>query len=249
MRPVIFIPARLASTRLPEKPLALIAGEPMVVQVWRRAVAADIGPVFVACDDARIAQAVAAAGGKALLTRADHPSGSDRIFEALCAIDPQRHYDVIVNVQGDVPTIEPETVRAVLAPLAYPDIDIATLACEIKNPSERRDPAVVKPVLSFPPATGGRQRATALYFSRATVPLGDGPLHHHIGIYAYRRAALETFVSLPPGALEMREKLEQLRALEAGMRIGVALVDAVPLGVDTPEHLEKARRALEKRPV
>lgn len=237
MNPVILIPARLASTRLPNKPLAGIAGKPMIVHVWRRAGEAGIGPVFVACDDKRVKDAIEAEGGNAVMTHPDYPSGSDRIHAALAEIDPDGRYDVVVNVQGDVPTVEPETIRAVLRPLADPMIDIATLAAEIIEPGERTDPAVVKPVLAFT----GPDMAQALYFSRASIPYGDGPLYHHIGIYAYRRAALARFVSLPPSPLEIREKLEQLRALEAGMRIGVAVVRAVPLGVDTAEHLERAR--------
>jgi len=244
MHPVILIPARLASTRLPEKPLADIHGEPMIVHVWRRAAAAGIGPVFVACDDARIRAAVERAGGKAVMTKADHPSGSDRIFEALGIIDPQKQYDVIVNVQGDVPTIEPETIRAALKPLENPGTDIATLACEIRDKREVADPAVVKPLFS---GTRGNIRQ-ALSFSRAWNPGAPSERpHHHIGIYAYRRAALERFVSLPPSPLELKEKLEQLRALENGMRIDVAIVDAVPLGVDTPEHLERARQVIGMR--
>jgi 3-deoxy-manno-octulosonate cytidylyltransferase (CMP-KDO synthetase) len=240
MNPIVLIPARLAATRLPEKPLADINGEPMIVHVWRRGVAAELGPVIVACDDARIKAAIEKAGGKAVMTRADHPSGSDRIFEALGIIDAQKHHDVIINVQGDVPTIDPESIRAVLMPLENPQVDIATLACEIIEKAERADPAVVKPVLSLI----APRIARALYFSRASIPAGDGPLYHHIGIYAYRRAALERFVSLPPSPLELREKLEQLRALEAGMRIDAALVNTVPLGVDTKEHLERARKML-----
>lgn len=240
MKPVIFIPARMASVRLPEKPLADIHGKPMIVHVLERALAADIGPVYVACDDARIAEAVKKAGGDAVMTRSDHASGSDRIFEALCAVDAARKFDIVVNVQGDVPTTPPETIRAVLAPLSDATVDIATLASEITHALEKTDPSVVKPVLAFKDA----RTATALYFSRATLPHGEGKLYHHIGIYAYRRAALERFVSLPPSPLELREKLEQLRALEAGMKIGVAVVDAVPLGVDTKEHLERARSML-----
>jgi 3-deoxy-manno-octulosonate cytidylyltransferase (CMP-KDO synthetase) len=244
MNPVIIIPARLQSVRLPEKPLALIAGAPMIVHVYNRACEADIGAVYVACDDVRIADAVQKAGGKAVMTRADHASGSDRIAEALQQIDAQKNFDVVINVQGDVPTIESQVVRAVLTPLADDTVDIATLACAITLPQERTDPSVVKPVLSFLPRSATLARA--LYFSRASVPHGEGILYHHIGIYAYRRAALDRFVSLPPSPLEMREKLEQLRALEAGMHIGVAVVDTVPLGVDTPEQLDRARAFMEK---
>ena len=237
---IILIPARMASTRLPGKPLADIAGLPMIVQVLRRAEAARLGTVVVACDDETIAAAVEKAGGRALMTRADHPSGSDRIFEALGIADPDGRARIVINVQGDLPTLAPEDIKAAAALLTDPAVDIATLAAAIKNPDERSNPNVVKVVGS--PVAPGRLRA--LYFSRATAPSGDGPLYHHIGLYAYRRAALERFVKLPPSPLEQRERLEQLRALEAGMRIDVAIVDAVPLGVDTPEDLETARAML-----
>ena len=237
---IILSPARMASTRLPGKPLADIAGLPMIVQVLRRAEAARLGTVVVACDDETIAAAVEKAGGRALMTRADHPSGSDRIFEALGIADPDGRARIVINVQGDLPTLAPEDIKAAAALLTDPAVDIATLAAAIKNPDERSNPNVVKVVGS--PVAPGRLRA--LYFSRATAPSGDGPLYHHIGLYAYRRAALERFVKLPPSPLEQRERLEQLRALEAGMRIDVAIVDAVPLGVDTPEDLETARAML-----
>jgi 3-deoxy-manno-octulosonate cytidylyltransferase (CMP-KDO synthetase) len=230
----------MSSTRLPGKPLADIWGEPMIVHVWRRAMEADVGPVLVAADDARIVAAVTAAGGRATLTRADHGSGSDRIFEALTAVDPDGRHDVVVNVQGDLPTIARQAVRAAVGPLADPEVDIATLATEIRRAEERDDPNVVKAVGSA--VAPGRLRA--LYFTRARAPWGDGPLLHHIGLYAYRRAALQRFVALPPSPLERRERLEQLRALEAGMRIDVALVDVAPLGVDTPEDLRRAREML-----
>ena len=237
---LILIPARMASTRLPGKPLADIGGRPMIVHVWRRACEAGIGPVVVATDAGAIAVAVEKAGGRALLTRSDHASGSDRIFEALDLVDPKRRAKVVVNVQGDLPTLPPSDIKAALGPLEDPDVDIATLAAEIKKPQERDNPNVVK-VVGSPVAP---RRLRALYFTRATAPSGDGPLHHHIGLYAYRRKALERFVKLPPSPLEQRERLEQLRALEAGMRIDVAIVDSVPLGVDTPEDLETARIAL-----
>lgn len=241
VRPIILIPARLAATRLPRKPLADIKGEPMIVHVWRRAVASGLGRVVVACDDAAIADAIHAVGGEAVLTDPHHPSGSDRIWEALGKADPDVQHDIIVNLQGDMPTLDPAIIAEVLAPLSdTPEVDIATLAAEIRDPAERVDPAVVKPVIAFQSATRGR----ALYFSRAAVPAGEGALYHHIGLYAYRRAALERFVALPPSPLEQREKLEQLRALEAGMRIDITIVDTVPLGVDTPEHLEKAKNLL-----
>lgn len=243
--PLIVIPARLAATRLPGKVLADIHGEPMIVHVWRRAMDAAIGPVLVACAEAAVAEAVEAAGGQAVLTRPDHGSGSDRVAEALDRFDPDGRCDAVVNIQGDLPTIEPEAIRTVFAPLEDPAVDIATLAAEIRDPGERADPNVVKAAVVFPP---GQRVARALYFSRAPVPWAgadDGlPLYHHIGLYGFRRAALTRFVGLPPSGLETRERLEQLRALDAGMRIDVALVDTVPLGVDTPADLERARAAL-----
>jgi 3-deoxy-manno-octulosonate cytidylyltransferase (CMP-KDO synthetase) len=244
MSPVVVIPARLASTRLPDKPLADICGQPMIVQVWRRAMEAKVGPVVVAAAEAAIADAVQAAGGEAVLTDPKHPSGSDRIHEALERFDPAGKHDVVVNLQGDLPTIDPGIVQAVLEPLADPATDIATLVCEIKLADERTNPNVVKAAVGFLP---GQASGRALYFSRATVPWSDVegvPLYHHIGIYAYRRAALRRFVELPPGVLEMRERLEQLRALENGMVIAARLVDTVPLGVDTPADLERARTIL-----
>lgn len=241
--PVVLIPARMASTRLPGKPLADILGEPMIVHVWRRAVEAAVGPVVVATDEPAIVTAVEKVGGIAVLTRADHPSGSDRIFEAVELFDPEGRHDVVVNVQGDLPTIDPAAVQASILPLANPGVDIATIAVEITRVEERTDPNVVK-IVATP--TGPRS-LRALYFTRATAPYGDGPLFHHIGLYAYRRKALERFVSLPPSTLERRERLEQLRALEVGMRIDVALVDDVPLGVDTPHDLDRARAILGAR--
>lgn len=241
LNPVVIVPARMASTRLPGKPLADIGGVPMIVHVWRRAGAAGLGPVVVACSEPEVADAVERAGGRAVMTDPAHPSGSDRIFEALRRLDPDGRHDAVVNVQGDLPTIGPETVRAVLDPLADPGVDIATLAVEITDPAERADPNVVKAVLERAP---GARIARALYFTRATAPWGDGPLYHHVGLYAYRRAALERFVTLPPSELERRERLEQLRALAAGMRMDAAVVDAVPLGVDTPADLDRARAIL-----
>jgi 3-deoxy-D-manno-octulosonate cytidylyltransferase len=240
---LILIPARLAASRLPGKPLAVIAGEPMIVHVLRRAQAADIGPVVVATDSPDVAAAVDKAGGRAVMTAPDHASGSDRIFEALGKIDSQGSARIVVNMQGDLPTLSPSAIAAAIAPLADDAVDIATLAAEIRVADERTNPNVVK-VVGTPVAA---KRLRALYFTRATAPAGEGPLYHHIGLYAYRRAALERFVALPPSPLERREKLEQLRALEAGMRIDVAIVDAVPLGVDTPEDLEKARAVLTGR--
>lgn len=241
--PIILIPARLAATRLPDKPLAPIAGEPMIVHVWRRACEASIGPVRVATDSREIAEAVRRAGGEAVMTREDHLNGSSRIFEALQSLDPSGRHDVVVNLQGDLPTIDPGVIGTAIEPLADPSVDIATLACVIRREEERLDPSVVKAVASE--LSPGRLRA--LYFTRATAPSGPGPLLHHIGLYAYRRAALARYVALPPSQLEMREKLEQLRALEAGMRIDIMLVDDVPLGVDTPKDLERARAILERR--
>ncbi len=240
---LILIPARMAATRLPGKPLADIAGMPMIVHVVRRAEAAAVGPVVVATDSPEIEAAVHKAGGRAVMTRADHASGSDRIYEALGKIDPARRAASVVNVQGDLPTLDPSAIAAALALLADDAVDIGTPAAEIRQPEERDDPGVVK-VVGTPVAPS---RLRALYFTRATAPYGEGPLYHHIGLYAYRRAALERFVKLPPSPLETREKLEQLRALEAGMRIDVAIVDTAPLGVDTPEHLARARAMLSER--
>ena len=240
---LIIIPARMAATRLPGKPLAEIHGAPMIVHVLRRAREAEIGPVVVATDAPEVALAVEKAGGRAVLTRADHASGSDRIFEALGQVDRERSAKIIVNVQGDLPTLAPSAIAAALTPLADAAVDIATLAAAITVAKERTDPNVVK-VVGTAVAPG---RLRALYFTRATAPAGEGPLYHHIGLYAFRRPVLERFVKLPPSPLERREKLEQLRALEVGMRIDVALVDTVPLGVDTPEDLEKARAVLTGR--
>lgn len=241
-RAIVLVPARLKATRLPDKPLADIHGEPMIVHVWRRAMEAGVGRVVVATDTQAIADVVQRAGGEAVMTRVDHPSGSDRIFEALRKVDPHRTADLVVNLQGDLPTLDPRLVRDCLAPLAKRDVDIATLAAEIKLEHERTEPSVVK-VVGTPTASPGTLRA--LYFTRCSAPFGEGPLYHHIGIYAYRRSALERFVKLPPSPLELREKLEQLRALEAGMRIDVRIVETVPLGVDTPADLDRARKLLD----
>ena len=238
-RTIILIPARLASTRLPGKPLADIAGLPMIVQVLRRAADAGCGEPVVAADSEAVVAAVEKAGGRAVMTRADHASGSDRIHEALEALDPEHRFDIVVNVQGDLPTIDPADIRASLAPLADPAVDIATLAAVIRDPAEKANPNVVKAIGKE--VAPGRLHAAS--FTRADAA-GPGPHYHHIGLYAYRRAALERFVALPPSISEQRERLEQLRALDAGMRIDIALVDSVPLGVDTPEDLEKARRML-----
>ena len=239
--PIVLIPARLGSTRFPEKVLKDIGGVPMIVQVWRRAVEAGIGRVVVAAAESRVADVVRAAGGEAVLTDPEHPSGSDRIHEALQRVDPAQRHDAVVNVQGDLPTIDTSAIRASLEPLADPAVDIATIAAEIIEAEERENPNVVKVVMGL---AAGQRIGRALYFTRCTAPSGEGPLYHHIGLYAYRRTALERFVALPPGILERRERLEQLRALEAGMRIDVALVDTVPLGVDTPADLARARAIL-----
>lgn len=242
-RPIVLVPARMAATRLPGKPLADINGEAMIVHVWRRALEADLGPVLVATDDETILRVIESAGGKAVMTGTNHQSGSDRIHEAITRFDPDRKHDVIVNVQGDLPTIEPSAVRAVAAPLVEAEVAISTIGAVITREEERTESSVVK-IVGTEIAPG---RLRALYFTRATAPWGEGPLLHHIGLYAYRREALERFVTLPPSPLEKREKLEQLRALEAGMRIDVELVDTVPLGVDTPHDLERARAMLRKK--
>ncbi len=241
--PIIVIPARMAATRLPGKPLADIAGEAMIVHVWRRAIEAQIGPVLVACDDRRVLELIEQCGGHSVMTRADHASGSDRIFEAVERFDPEARHDVIVNVQGDLPTIDPGSINASILPLADPAVDLATIGAMIMREEERANPNVVKVVGSVI----GPRRLRCLYFTRATAPHGPGDLIHHIGLYAYRRRVLRQFVSLPPSPLEQREKLEQLRALEAGMRIDCMIVDTVPLGVDTASDLERARALLTRK--
>jgi len=241
MKPILLIPARMASTRLPGKPLADIGGVPMIVRVWARAVAAGLGPVVVASAEKAIVAAVEKAGGRAVLTDPALPSGSDRIWAALMAADPQGAHDVVVNLQGDLPALDPEQLKTVVAALAKSGADIATLAAPIDNAADEANPAVVKAVVAW---DAQERLGRALYFTRARAPGGEGTLYHHIGLYAYRREALESFVALPPSALEQREKLEQLRALEAGMSIAVARVDEAPLSVDTPADLEKARKLL-----
>jgi 3-deoxy-manno-octulosonate cytidylyltransferase (CMP-KDO synthetase) len=238
MNPVIIIPARLSSQRLPNKPLALIGDVPMVVLVWQRAMAAALGPVVVAVCEPAVADAVRAAGGTAVMTDPDLPSGSDRVHAALRHIDPAGAHDVVVNLQGDLPTVPPDMLRDVLLPLADGGFDLATLVADITDPAEAAAPSVVKAVCGF---AHGQAVAPALYFSRARVPWGEGTLYHHIGIYAWRRAALARFVGLPPSHLEVRERLEQLRALEAGMRIGVARASHAPFGIDTPDDLARVR--------
>jgi len=241
-RNLVLIPARMASSRLPGKPLIDIAGKPMIVHVLRRAQEAGVGRVAVATDTPEIASVVTSNGGEAVMTRSDHPSGSDRIFEAMQKLDPAGEAEIVINLQGDFPTILPQNIRDVLLPLGDPAVDIATLAAEIHTEEESLNPNVVKAIGS---PIGGR-RMRALYFTRATAPHGDGPRYHHIGLYAYRRRALERFVRLPPSPLERQERLEQLRALEAGMRIDVTIVDTVPRGVDAPDDLQTARDILSK---
>jgi len=243
MTPIVLIPARMGSTRLPDKPLADIAGEPMIVHCWRRAMESEVGEVVVATDSERVVAAVESAGGRAVMTRADHPSGSDRIFEALSIVDPDGRHDCVVNVQGDLPTIDPLIIRAAVELLEEPEVAIGTLGAVIREEHEKTDPNVVKIVGSGL----GLRRLRALYFTRATAPWGEGDLVHHIGLYAWRRTALERFVAMKPSPLELRERLEQLRALEAGMRIDAAIVDDIPLGVDTAGDLERARAVLSAR--
>ncbi len=244
-RTIVMIPARLAATRLPGKPLAPIAGEPMIVHVWRRAVEAGLGRVVVAAGDPPIADAIARAGGEAVLVPDEVPSGTDRIHRALLRLDPERQFARIVNLQGDLPTIEPADLARVVEPLERLGCDLATLAVASSDPEERARPQVVKVVPSFVP--DDPTLARALYFTRAPAPWGEGPIWHHIGIYAFTRDALERFCALPASPLERREKLEQLRALEAGMTIGVKLITSAPFGVDTPEDLERARQILHAR--
>lgn len=237
---LVIIPARMAASRLPGKPLADINGVPMIVRVARQAERAGVGRVAVATDSRQIADVVEAAGLVAVMTRDDHQSGSDRVFEAAMKLDPEGKSDVILNIQGDIPAIEPETIRRSALPLSLSSADLATIAVQITDEAEKTNPSIVK-VIGTPV---GNDILRALYFTRATAPYGDGPLYHHIGLYAWRRPALERFVSLEPSTLEKRESLEQLRALEDGMRIDVAIVDSVPLGVDTPADLERARQII-----
>lgn len=243
LNPVVVIPARMRSVRLPDKPLADIHGEPMIVHVWRRAVAAAVGPVVVACAEAEIARAIARVRGTACLTDPDLPSGSDRVWEALEAIDPDGDFNVVVNLQGDLPAIEPAAIRAVLEPLADPRVDIATLAVEIDHTADLSDPNVVKIAMEIEP---GAKFGRCLYFSRHAVPHGEGAHWHHVGIYAYRRDALRRFVGLPPAYLEIQERLEQLRALADGMRIDARIIRSIPFGVDTPSDLERARSVISR---
>lgn len=239
MKPVILIPARMASTRLPGKPLADIAGVPMIVRVAERAAAAGIGPVAVATDSPEIARTVQETGHKVVMTSTHHESGSDRIFEALNSLDPHGIHDAVINLQGDLPLVDPACLATAAQLLDASGADITTLATPITDEAEKADPNTVK--IAGAPLAGHADALACLYFSRSCVPWGDGPVWHHIGIYAYRRDALARFVALPPSVLERRERLEQLRALEAGMRITAAIVDTMPMGVDTPADLERAR--------
>jgi 3-deoxy-manno-octulosonate cytidylyltransferase (CMP-KDO synthetase) len=243
---LVVIPARLAATRLPGKPLLDIGGEPMIVHVWRRAVAAELGQVAVACADRAIADAIETAGGRAVMTAPGHPSGTDRVREAIDLVDPDGHFDLVVNLQGDMPTLDPAALRAVVEASVTLGTDLATLVVPTDDPEERDDPNCVKAIVSF--AAESPRFGRALYFTRAAAPSGAGPVWHHIGIYCFRRAVLARFAALPPSPLERRERLEQLRALEAGMTIGVAVVEASPRGVDTPADLDWARRVLGDRP-
>jgi 3-deoxy-manno-octulosonate cytidylyltransferase (CMP-KDO synthetase) len=242
-KPIILIPARMGSKRLPGKPLLAIGGAPMIVQVWRRAMESKIGPVAVACDGEEIAAAVRKAGGEAVVTKPGHPSGSDRIWEALLKLEKKtgRKFDAIINVQGDLPTLDPKAIRAAYNLLKDPLVDIGTLAVPIEKEEDKCAPQIVKAVIDI--KEGGR-KGRALYFSRRPVPAGEGPVYHHIGLYVYRRGALEKFVKAKPSALEKRESLEQLRALALGLTIAVAVIDTEPLGVDTPADLAKARKLL-----
>ena len=239
--PIILIPARMSSVRLPNKPLAIINGDAMIVHVWRRAVQANLGRVVVACGEGAIQEAIQKAGGEAVLTDPKEPSGSDRIFSALQNLDPDYEYDAVINIQGDLPILETSTIEAAWMLLADENVDIGTAAAQITINEERNNPSVVKAIVAW---EKNKLKGRALYFTRASAPSGEGPLYHHIGLYAFRRTALEKFVNLPMSPLEKREKLEQLRALENEMRIDVALVDTVPFGVDTPEDLERARKLL-----
>jgi 3-deoxy-manno-octulosonate cytidylyltransferase (CMP-KDO synthetase) len=238
MTPIVIIPARLAATRLPRKPLADIAGVPMIVRVLRQAQAAHVGDVAVAAGDPEIVAAVSAAGGRAVLTDPDLPSGSDRVLAALGALDPDGRCDVVVNLQGDMPFVQPAAIAAALGVLAAePTCDIATAVAPEASRDDRTDPAVVKAVVSLPQ---GDPRGRCLYFTRSVL-YGDGAIWKHVGLYAYRREALERFCLAPPSPLERREKLEQLRALELGLSIWAAVVDETPISVDTPADLEAAR--------
>jgi 3-deoxy-manno-octulosonate cytidylyltransferase (CMP-KDO synthetase) len=245
MTPIVIIPARMAASRLPGKPLADIGGTPMILRVLRRAELAAAGDVAVAAGDAEIVDLVRGAGGAAVLTDPALPSGSDRVLAALRELDPNGRCDVVVNLQGDMPFVAPSVITACLGVLAAEaDCDIATAVAPEASPADRADPAVVKAVISLRP---GDPRGRALYFTRSTL-WGDGPVWKHVGVYAYRRAALERFCAAPPSRLEQREKLEQLRALELGLSIWAAVVDETPISVDTPADLEAARAFAKRNP-
>jgi 3-deoxy-manno-octulosonate cytidylyltransferase (CMP-KDO synthetase) len=235
------IPARMKATRLPNKPLAEIAGKPMICHVWEKAVKADLGPVVVATDSPEIVKAVEGIGGRAVLTAADHPSGSDRIYEALCHIDAKGHYQEVINLQGDLPELDPTLLEKLAELLRDPEWDLTTLAAPATE-DEVAKSQIVKAVVSF--MDQSKHTGRALYFSRAAVPDGPEGFLHHIGLYGWRREALSRFVSLPPSPLELSEKLEQLRALEAGMKIGIAVVDHAPGGIDTADDLAKVTQRL-----
>ena len=236
--PIILIPCRMNSTRLPNKPLADINGLPMIVRVWQIAVKANLGRVIVACGEPEISEVIRNEGGEAVLTDPDLPSGSDRIFAALEEIDPSEKHDIVINLQGDLPLLERSTITAAFDLLQNERVDIGTVAAKITVPEEKLSPSIVKAIVAW---NNDGITGRSLYFTRAPAPAGDGPMYHHIGLYTFRRRALERFVKLPMSSLERQERLEQLRALENGMRIDVALVDTVPFGVDTPEDLEKAK--------
>lgn len=241
LNPVVVIPARLQATNLPGKLLFDIHGDPLIVHVWRRAVAAAIGPVVVACAEQEICDAVVKAGGNAILTRQDHRTSTDRVFEAVEKFDPEGNFDTVLNLHGDLPAITPTAIRAALAPLDDLNVDIATLIAEITDDGHRHSPQIVKAVVGL---AEGQYRGRAVYFSRAAVPAGDGPLYHHIGLYAFRRSALARFVALAAGVLEQREGLEQLRAIENGMHLEAVLVASLPPSVDSLSDLEKIRQVL-----
>ena len=245
MKPIILIPARMASTRLPNKPLADIHGKPMIVHVMERALESKLGRVVIACAEAEIKAAVEKAGGEAVLTNPDLPSGSDRILAALKMIDAAHEYDAVINVQGDLPPLDPQLIKTAFALLQDMTVSIGTLGAVITKESEKTNPNVVKAVAEID-FSKGQKHGRALYFTRATAPYGAGPLLHHIGLYAYKRLALQKFVAAAPSVLEKREKLEQLRALAIGQRIEIAIAETVPLGVDTPEDLEVARNILKQ---
>lgn len=239
---IVVIPTRLAATRLPQKPLADIHGKPMIVHVWEKALQANIGPVLVASGDQEIVDVIIARGGEGILTDPALPTGTDRVKAALDIYDPNHGFDFIINVQGDLPTLDPSLVSHVLDPFQDPSVDMATLASSIQDSHELIDKNVVKIALSLHENTTiGR----GLYFSRNLVPSGEGPFFHHIGLYAYRREALERYVALPVDPLEARERLEQIRALAHGMRIDVKVVETpAPFGVDTPDDLKRAIHVL-----